>query len=161
MIRKTPLKRSGFTSKDPKKRLTIDQMKERGLLSAASSLKPKKKMRARAKKKPGQKTQIEIFLEIWDERPHISEISGIELCDPPDDKGDTAGMIAWISQFSHILPKGSYATMKKVKRNIVLKTRQEHHLWETDKKSLINLPEWKWVFLLEESLKAEANGLSQ
>ena len=162
-MRRTPLKRTaGLRAKKPmirKKKPSLEELQASGLVQKASTLKPKKKMRKRAPKKPGEISQIEFFMGIWNERPHVSEISGLPLVDPPDDWEDAAAVRAWLSQASHILPKGSYKKMKYDPRNVVLKTAHEHELWETKKWTLRDDPKWDWVFRLEEALKAEANGV--
>lgn len=56
---------------------------------------------------------------------------------------------------SHILAKGPYPSFRLYHKNIVLKTPEEHHLWETQSHKLKNLPEWEWVFKLQELLKQE------
>ena len=156
--RKTPLRpRSPKKAKDT----TIDWLLKSGKVSKASTFTAKPKpMRKRRPKRDGEQSQIEFFTEIWNERRHVSAISGQDLVDRPDDMSDKAQLRAWISQFSHILPKGTYRKMKSDKRNIVLKTAHEHHLWETDKSNLRGKSEWEWVFRLEKELMDEANGVS-
>jgi len=92
-------------------------------------------------------SELDIYNEIWSERVHRSEVSGEPL--PPK------GHKLWHWCFSHILPKGSYGKFKYDKRNIILKTPSEHILYENHKHKIRHLPEWKWVFELEEALKQE------
>ncbi len=154
--RKTPLRPK--KPMERKKKPSVDQMERDGVVFRASSLpSPKKKMRPRAKKKPGVISQIDVFWKIWRDRPHFSEVSGLPLVDPPEDGDDEAGMRAWVSQFSHVLPKGTYRGLKHSEDNIILKTIHEHEMWETRKSDLRGRLEWEWVFELERSLKAKAN----
>ncbi len=89
--------------------------------------------------------ELELFLEIWNERPHKSEVSGEPL------------YYFDVSNFSHVLPKakGKYPKMKLYKKNIMLKTREEHDLWEYHKYKIVDDPKWKKVFELANELKIE------
>lgn len=66
-----------------------------------------------------QKTKIEtmrnLFLEIWKERKHYSEVSG-----------DYLGGEALSTFFHHILPKSKYPDLEYDKSNIILLTLDEH-----------------------------------
>ena len=66
-----------------------------------------------------QKTKIEtmrnLFLEIWKERKHYSEVSG-----------DYLGGEALSTFFHHILPKSKYPELQYDKSNIILLTLDEH-----------------------------------
>lgn len=62
--------------------------------------------------------QYDMFIEIWNEREHISELSGKTLVGPEHK------MFTW--QFEHILGKGAYPKFKLNKANIMLMTWQEH-----------------------------------
>lgn len=66
-----------------------------------------------------QKTKIEtmrnLFLEIWKERKHYSEVSG-----------DYLGGEALSTFFHHILPKSKYPELEYDKSNIILLTLDEH-----------------------------------
>lgn len=88
--------------------------------------------------------ELAVFLEIWNERPHMSEISGryIREFSP--------------YCFSHVLTKGSHPEMRLNKLNIVIVTPQEHRMWETEGFRLVNIPEWDWKFKLKEFLKTRA-----
>lgn len=155
--RKTPLKRG-------KKPLKLSAIKKKFKVVTADQLTPtpkpkrKKRLKYRAKGPTGQK---ELFIHLFRERGAKSQISGTQLIEIPDGDGPEyeKWWKAFLSQFSHILPKGSYKKMMLVERNIVLKTVDEHELWENHKESLREKPEWKWVFELEEELKREANGV--
>lgn len=56
---------------------------------------------------------------------------------------------------SHVLSKGAYPKMRLYPKNIVLMTFEEHNKWEFEKHKLRGLPEWEWVFKLEELLRSE------
>jgi hypothetical protein len=72
-----------------------------------------------------QKTKIEtmrnLFLEIWKERKHYSEVSGNYL-----------GSEALSTFFHHILPKSKYPDASYDKSNIILLTLDEHTNVEAD-----------------------------
>ena len=72
-----------------------------------------------------QKTKIEtmrnLFLEIWKERKHYSEVSG-----------DYLGSEALSTFFHHILPKSKYPEVAYDKSNIILLTLDEHTNAEAD-----------------------------
>lgn len=96
--------------------------------------------------KPRKKTgELKIFKEIWNEREHVSQVSGKHL-------GEFN-----VCFFSHILNKGHYPRFRLDKRNIVLKTTKEHQSWETRRHELKELEEWKWVFELRDKLRLEDN----
>jgi len=80
----------------------------------------RKKKQAKKKVNPGD--QKKMFIEIWKERPHVSELSGEYLGDE---------MNAWF--FAHILGKGAYPHLKLVKENIMLVTQAEH--WTLDQQT--------------------------
>ena len=72
-----------------------------------------------------QKTKIEtmrnLFLEIWKERKHYSEVSG-----------DYLGKEPLSTFFHHILPKNKYPDLEYDKSNIILLTLDEHTDVESD-----------------------------
>lgn len=90
--------------------------------------KGKKVSSSTIKAKPKKATgELALFKEIWEERPHRSEISGdpLEYFD--------------IRCFSHTLTKQAYPRFRLLKANIRLVTPDEHHEWEfTDRKD----PKW-------------------
>ena len=60
-----------------------------------------KKGKKPAKRAPRKATgELQVFMEIWKERPHFSEVSGRPLL--------PLGHPEWIRQFSHILSKGAF-----------------------------------------------------
>jgi len=71
---------------------------------------------------PKQVKQKTMFLEIWNERPHVSELTCKGLL--------PVGHFQWHWQFLHVLPKGSYPQMKYFKWNILLATTYEHDTQE-------------------------------
>jgi hypothetical protein len=81
--------------------------------------------------------QNQLFKEIWEEREHISELSGEPLL--------PFGHWQWHWCFLHILPKGTYPKWKFEKKNIILGTVKEHENQD-------HIPEF---LKLRERLKAE------
>ena len=168
--RKKPLKRVAIKRK-PKGTSSIDRLLGEGLISKASTFKSRPKIRKRAKKRPGEQTQIELFKEIWSERDHVSEISGLPLVEMPDDWTDRDAVRAWVSQFSHLLNKGHYRKYKSVKRNIRLWLAGEHELWgalgperilDLAKRGAISFPsQWMYACNLYYVLRDEANNVNQ
>ena len=63
-------------------------------------------------------TLLQMYKEIWDEREHISELSGKPLL--------PTSHMKWHWQFLHVLPKGSYPKWKFNKKNIILALPEEH-----------------------------------
>lgn len=101
--------------------------------------KPKKKI-VRNYKKSGD---LEFFQEAWNERPHISEISGEPLVEFD------------VRMFSHILPKGSYPLFRFNKANLILKTPEEHNQWQFAAHKLVGNVKWENIFKLKEELTRE------
>jgi hypothetical protein len=100
---------------------------------------PSKSFQSYSKHKPSG--ELALFKTLLEVRGAKSQISGEKL---------VGFDIRW---FSHILSKGAYPSFKLFDKNIVLKTPREHELWETQRHKLKNLPEWQWVFNLEQELK--------
>lgn len=69
-------------------------------------------------KHPKFKNQKEMFMYIWNSRPHISELSGDPLL--------PIGHWQWHWQFIHVLPKGTYSDMKLDPDNVMLGLPYEH-----------------------------------
>lgn len=67
---------------------------------------------------PSFKNQAEMFQWIWNNRPRVSEISGVPLL--PE------GHFQWHHQFAHVLSKGSYPQWKLNPHNIMLLLPKEH-----------------------------------
>ncbi|MCB9073995.1 MAG: hypothetical protein H6552_00460 [Chitinophagales bacterium] len=70
--------------------------------------------------------QKQLFLKIWETRPHVSEISGKPLL--------PVGHYQWHWQFAHVLNKGSYPRYKFKEENIMLMLPSEHEKQEQFKK---------------------------
>lgn len=68
-----------------------------------------------SKRKGTSKDMWDFFLEIWNERPHQSELSRIHLGNEP---------LSYM--FDHLLEKSKYPELAYDKRNIILVTLQEH-----------------------------------
>lgn len=103
----------------------------------------KEKKPYRYRRKPtGEK---EVFDDIWNERPHVSQISDEPITE------------AMPINFLHVLPKAQnkYPKLKLDKQNIVLGTADEHYTWDHRRKTILNDPKWKWMFELEATLKAK------
>jgi hypothetical protein len=66
-----------------------------------------------------KRSDRDFFMEIWNERPHESEVSGEYLGEEP---------LAHF--FSHVCAKGTHPTIRYEKRNIMLMTIKEHHTWD-------------------------------
>lgn len=102
-----------------------------------------KKILVRKKTRTGE---AEAFRAILEERGPYSQISGQYLGE---------GFNPW--WFSHIVPKSIAPGLRLDPRNIILKTPNEHTLWENHKHKIRDDPKWKWVFELAEQLKQEYN----
>lgn len=61
---------------------------------------------------------INFFEEIWNERDHVSELSGKPLL--------PRGHFKWHWQFLHVLNKGRFPSLAQDKRNILLALPEEH-----------------------------------
>jgi hypothetical protein len=90
--------------------------------------------------------ELEIFQEIWNERPHESFINreSISYFD--------------VSLFAHVLAKAQnrFPHFKLYKKCIVLITREQHYQWDNGiREDLEKLPEWDKMFKLEAELKEE------
>jgi hypothetical protein len=79
----------------------------------------KKKERIKSGGAPSQKV---LFHEIWEERPHVSFLSGKELFSPSS--------TFFYSQFAHVLSKKKYPKLTFLKENIVLLTPDEHFAFD-------------------------------
>ena len=67
------------------------------------------------------KIMQEFFVEIWNKRPHKSEVSGTYLGNEP-----------LSTFFHHILPKNKYPEARLDEENIILLTLNEHDQVESD-----------------------------
>lgn len=64
-----------------------------------------------------------LFIEIWNEREHVSYLTGKPLL--------PIGHPKWHWQFLHVLSKTHYTRWKKEKKNIILALPDEHEKQET------------------------------
>lgn len=105
----------------------------------------KQKAKGKSKYKPRKRTgEMDVFIKIWNERKHVSEVSG-----------DPLGNVLKPIFFSHVLTKGAYPSLRLNKENIILMTADEHQLWEFGKDKIKDDPKWKWVFERRDKLKRE------
>lgn len=104
--------------------------------------KVKKSLKSKPMKVTGEK---KLFEEIWQERPHVSQVSGKPLL--PDFHK------LWHWQFAHVRSKGADGNNRLNKDNIVLLTWDEHHAWDNARHTLKNKPEWTFMFERYESIK--------
>jgi hypothetical protein len=90
------------------------------LSTTTKKRKPIKKVSDKELKRKQGTTEMDIFKEIWTERPHISELSGLPLPYKPNNVSQ------WVRQFLHVLNKGRFQSLRLDKRNIMLGTPDEH-----------------------------------
>ena len=95
---KSKINREKRGIQEQKPRVTIDKLSKKGQKVAAEDRK--------------------FFKQIWNERPHYSEISGKHL-------GEEYNPVF----FSHILSKGAYTALRHEKGNILLMNFNEHENW--------------------------------
>lgn len=109
-----------FLSK-PSKKLCQKHNSKR--LDVARGKKVPKPIAKVSKKRPDvKKKDYDFFKEIWDSRPHFSEVSGKPL--------NYEFSPAMFFVFSHVAAKGAYPGLRHWKYNIVLTTQEEHNAWE-------------------------------
>lgn len=65
-------------------------------------------------------SQVSVFHEIWNERPHKSEISGQDLDWITEDTD------LWRSCFAHVLNKNTHSLYRNYKKNILILHPDEH-----------------------------------
>jgi hypothetical protein len=138
---------------------SMSQKRFEAMKAGTLEQKPRKPMPKTSKSTGKKRSELAFFLEIYEENKHnwVSSISDQPLVHPVfDDDGKLENGAAFVCQFSHILPKGSYPSMKYVRRNIVLKTFEEHRMWTEEKWKLKGYPHWTWVFEIERNLKIQA-----
>mgnify|MGYP003659521590 CR=1 FL=1 len=88
-----------------------------------------------------------MFLKLWEERDHISFISGKYLGSEPR-----------AHFFAHVLPKGAFKKMKCDEENIVFLTMEEHHRQHFG--SIKDDPQWQKWFELKEKLLIKYNAIT-
>ena len=93
--------------------------------------------------------QVPMFLWIWENRPHFSEISGESL-----------GNEMSVFFMAHILPKSLSKRFKCDPRNICLMTPLEHHNYDHATQIAKRDPRYNWVFEMRQILKAQDHKLS-
>ncbi len=86
--------------------------------------------------------ELEVFKEIWEERPRICFVSGEAI------KGFN------VQCFAHVLPKGSFPTLRLEKYNIVLLTPEMHFMYDHEVHKAKKLPQFDKLFELRERLQA-------
>ena len=79
-------------------------------ISSNNTIIPKTKIKAKFKAPTGQ---LDVFKSLWEEMPHVSEVSGKPL-------------MFDVQCFHHILTKQAYPKFLLFKPNIILLTRDEH-----------------------------------
>lgn len=92
--------------------------------------------------------QVALFNRIWDSRPHKCEVCGVAIKEP------TA------SNFSHIISKGAYPSMKLDERNVEIWCQNCHLLYTIKDVSVASRPMWKRVHEKAILLSLEANGVT-
>jgi hypothetical protein len=100
--------------------------------------------RRTAKNKAVVAEEVALGKKLFFERGQRSEINGEYLGD------EYSHVFA-----SHILSKGAYPAFRLYPKNIVIKSFDQHRAWENSKHKLRGLPQWEWVFKLEEQLRQE------
>lgn len=85
----------------------------------------------KARKSTGE---LLLFNKLWNERPHVSQVSGVPL-----------GAFD-IRLFSHICTKGAYPSLRLREDNIKMITKEEHDMWEFHRHKCKEDPRWDWVF---------------
>lgn len=112
-------------------------------------------------KKPDSEL-VAVFREIWEEREHVSQVSGAPL-----NYNFRPGMFF---VFSHLHSRGSCPALRLSKENIWLMTIYEHELWEHGKEEIRrqideeknhNYIEWKPCLDEYDRLKPQCNKISK
>lgn len=108
--------------------------------SAKGKIREKPKSSNR-RKKTGERA---LFLRIWSERAHVSEISGRPLVGVEHPR--------WHWQFMHVLPKGKHEELRLEPRNIMLGTWEEHEL-QTTRPDKCTGPGWDKFWRRQEEMR--------
>jgi hypothetical protein len=103
-------------------------------------IKAKKPINKKARKPTGE---LALFKEIADKVPHVSFISGTRIQELTP------------SNFHHLLSKGAFPEMRLCRENIVIVTKEEHHLLHgLGKSELVKInPRFAMLFEMAEILK--------
>ena len=119
----------------------------RGMCKPCSAKEPKSKsgLKEKVSKVIEPTGELVLFKTIWATRPHTCSV-----CNEPLKEFNH-----WF--FSHILSKGAFPKFRLYEKNIMLKCKDCHHLWETQPNGkLIALnPKWEKVVELHDKLVAE------
>lgn len=101
-------------------------------------------------KKRSKTGELEVFVQIFEERRGRSEITGDSL-------------IFDVRCFAHVLNKDVYERWRLNKMNILLVESRFHTLYDhsTKDKALIEFPNCEWVYLYHDKLKAQYNQENQ
>lgn len=91
-------------------------------------------------------TDKQFYLQIWEERDHVSEVSGKALGEEPN-----------YTYFAHILGKGSYPRFRHNPNNVMLMTFEEHYEFDHNTHKAKNNPMFDKVFEKQRQLKIEYN----
>lgn len=102
--------------------------------------------------KDTEKGEKSFLDKIWQDRPHISDVSGAKL-------DIWVGTVFFYNCFSHLLSKGRYPKMRLVAENISLQSPQEHMDFHSKtREDLLKLNKnWKIIFDRIEELKLTVN----
>ena len=71
----------------------------------------------------GFKSEVDLFNHIWNTRPHMCEITGVDL-------EFTFNTDMWYSCFAHLYPKGKFPRWKYVPANIMLMHPDVHNVYD-------------------------------
>jgi 5-methylcytosine-specific restriction endonuclease McrA len=134
-MKKTPLKRKTKLGqkKVVKEKQSLEDLKKKGLIKKASSL----------KRKPTGEAQV--FKRIWDTRDHNCQICGVYL------KEGKA------SNFSHLLPKGKFPEFRLDEDNIWIKCDDCHDRWHIWGNALRTSSKWAKFFTAYDDLWEKAH----
>lgn len=88
-----------------------------GKLKMAKRIRAVSKKRAKEKK---ENSEFDFFVEIYNERPHVSELSGKPLPYGPDNPA------MFVKQFLHVVNKGRSPKWRLNKRNVMMGLPEEH-----------------------------------
>ena len=94
--------------------------------------------------KVNKKEERDFKLKLWEEREHVSEISGQHLGNEPN---------SWY--FAHVIGKGAYPAFRCKPENIVFMTQKEHFKYDHETDKAKQDPLFDWVFERAEQLKQE------
>lgn len=104
--------------------------------------------------------EYELFLKIWNEREHVSFLTGKRLIDPFNNEIDPTSKF-FVNCFAHVLSKKQHPALRLEKDNIVLLSPAEHYLWDfgTIKQREDYSEDWYKLYNLRESLIKTIIGL--